>query len=881
MPRKKKLSNTAIARRRSPRLSTPPDTSDTNTNNTSTDNNNNTDLVDTDNEEENSHGSNSEREEDSDNPDEDDQSQATNSQSSTSTENDNISNQSAETSDSETDPDQDDQLPTNTKDKTIVIDDSSRSSEDMSEEAEWTDNDEDADNVATQRDVEQATHKGELRWSDMTYAQAAKTSQNNKTQEIQFKQRRLAIMVNIPEVDNNVDRLSHLVTEVNEFLKFARKNNTKFRLRPFNSTDQPNAKDKNKWRTRMIPNDSSDFRNYCQGYYPFTQVRGGNYRLRINAVMDQKVSLPTLIENITHDWGHQDNRSISDLKSQHIHDPVKVGYLMRATRYITHSHEMVEALEWGAKQEGQSDLHFGISWGAIPSPTGGYDKDTSVPAVIIETNRNTYTGAVDLLKKWYPLNPNKAATPPYPGNFRFVINRDHPSVKGNSIAISNLSVLMERQGIFNMDTRAEQSFCLKGLDMSFQGNNKSIRQRLLEVTSTTSGPEWQGKPIFMSISKSINSRTGQKSSWFTFHKAVLAEAQSIVKNLPIFMKTEWEVDPEECCYAQFLNERDDWDLKNRVANNEDTDELAMATKEYTADLKRQETMTTPTTSDIQSMTSKAAREMQRMMGNDTETITSISKERQRKNNRKNPTDINIDASGSIGTMSGISAASTKTSVVRAKVHKEFKDKLQSQEQQISQLLEEKVNREQEALALRNEMAKMTAMLTALKTQITPSLPKPPEDESSQNSGENPQQSDTTKIPPTYYPSESSASETNGPNPEYDPEEDFDDDREREYQTHEDIEAQKEEAAYIRGEKYTRTEWNGPHPAHLPLPDSKEISDSEDSIKPITSPRKRIGITDSTEDDYQHNENEFRTSRSNREKKKRSTVTGNRDPGDHG
>ena len=72
----------------------------------------------------------------------------------------------------------------------------------------------------------------------------------------------------------------------------------------------------------------SDFREYIQGYYPFTAPRGGNYRLRINTVMDNTISLPEFLENVMHNWGQKDARSISDIKSQRIWDPVKIGYMM-------------------------------------------------------------------------------------------------------------------------------------------------------------------------------------------------------------------------------------------------------------------------------------------------------------------------------------------------------------------------------------------------------------------------------------------------------------------------------------------------------------------------------------------------------------------------
>ena len=117
--------------------------------------------------------------------------------------------------------------------------------------------------------------------------------------------------------------------------------------------------------------------------------------------------------------------------------------------------------------------------------------------------------------------------------------------------------------------------------------------------------------------------------------------------------------------------------------------------EYTMDLHR-ETKETSTPQDDKSLSSKAAREMQRMMGDGNKTVTSISKERQRKStpkpNRQGgsmaPTAIDMDAK-STGTMSAISNTSTKTSKVRAKLHREFADKFEAQSIQIAKLLEEK------------------------------------------------------------------------------------------------------------------------------------------------------------------------------------------------
>ena len=796
------------------------------------------------------------------------------------------SNSDSEESEEESSVDSDPH-PQNTNPDTELNRDDDHSTDDDSEN-EWTDD----ENVATEEDTEKAKNKGQVRF-DKPYKEAALRGKSKKPQETLYQQRRLAVMINIPEVDNNVDRLSHLVREINEFIKFARKNNSKFRLRPFDANESPKGQDKNQWRTRMINNDSADFRSYCQGYFPFTPPRGGSYRLRINAVFDKKVSLSSLIENVTHDWGNQDGRSISDIKSQMIYDPVKIGYFMRATRYLTHSYELLDALEWQASQEGQ-DVKFGISWGTIPSPVGGYDKNTAVQAVIIETNKESKIEATELLKKWYPLNPQKKAKPPYPGNFRFVINKDHPSVKGNNIAIANLSVLMERQGIFNLDTRAEQTYCIKALDVSLPGNNLSLRHRLLQIKSTTSGKDWAGKNLFLSVSKSINSRTGQKSSWFTFHKAVTEEASSIVKNLPLFMKTEWGIDPEDCCFAQFLNDRDEWDIKNRVANNEDTEELAKATEEYTIDLKR-EKENTQLQDDI-SMTSKAAREMKRMMGEGDETIASISKERQRKTSKtkvpQTPKDINIDASKSIGTLSAISASSTKTSKVRARLNKEYSERFEAQNHQIEQLLEDKKNQARKATELQLQMDQMTAMLKTLQTKPPQSLFSQLQDETSQNSGE-PSGSDTSQmshdgskinsaktssIKDNSPTEEQVKSETPNPlNPDYRSDEDFADGEEEEYLIFKDEQDRKEAQAKAQGKTFTRDEWKGSTPVDTPLPDT---SDEEELTPRKHSRLKRLIITASDETEHPPNKEYFKTNRSDRQKK-RSNATGSIDSGEDG
>ena len=127
-------------------------------------------------------------------------------------------------------------------------------------------------------------------------------------------------------------------------------------------------------------------------------------------------------------------------------------------------------------------------------------------------------------------------------------------------------------------TRGTQSYCIQSLAKPWkEGCTQTLRDKLLETKIVTSKDrDLQGGPLFQTILTSTNNQTGQKSTWFTYRHAIESEAISVVKNLPIFMKTEWKIDPHEVCYEQFILEGEEWDTKNRVAQNEDTKELALA-----------------------------------------------------------------------------------------------------------------------------------------------------------------------------------------------------------------------------------------------------------------------------------------------------------------
>ena len=242
----------------------------------------------------------------------------------------------------------------------------------------------DSDDEEESEDSNNTGHRGQLRFN--TNSSNTHTTPSRIQSPITYRQRRLALTIKIQEVESNPDCLYKIAAEVNEFLKFAKKKNKHFRLRRFDDTSTPDAKDRTKWLTKVSNSSASDFMAYIYGYFPSANPRGGMFRLRLNTVMDATDPLPRLLKDLAHDWGHTDSRFIADLKAQTIWDPIKIGYLMRAPRYLTHSYEFVEAIE-SSPQAKKHKIHFGISWSTIPSPVGGYDRETAVQAVMIETNK--------------------------------------------------------------------------------------------------------------------------------------------------------------------------------------------------------------------------------------------------------------------------------------------------------------------------------------------------------------------------------------------------------------------------------------------------------------------------------------------------------------
>ena len=489
---------------------------------------------------------------------------------------------------------------------------------------------------------------------------------------------RFRITVAVTETEDAEQRLKLIIDEVNAFITAAIKLKVKFRLRLFSDTSKPEEADRKSWRTKIMENSTADLQKYTHGYWPRLKSFNGKYNLRVNAVFDSTMSLSDFLVNIEGTWGATNNRYIAFIKAQQIASPKRIGWLMRSCQELTKSFEILKAFEKGAEKE-NSNVKFGISWGTIPSPVGGYDKATSVQAIIIETNESDVAEASELLHKWYPLNPNDRKGCPYPCLMAFVPNKDHPDVKNNPEALTNLSILVERQGIFNMNLRSSTTQCIKNLNIIGYVGNKpvSLRTRILSIKSKTSGEDLKDGQLFHSVSLALNPKTGERSYQFTYHVDASTEAAAIVQSFPAFVHTEFYSIPEHYCFAQFIKPHHTWDPETRSGRNPTTMNITAGIK-YTEDLKGEhEGVTQINHKPAQPLNPKEQRERDRMIGkDDTETVATLSKEKiysmpDRAVN--NPTDavkdtatalttapVEVDTK-SIAEMSGLSK-STKSSV---------------------------------------------------------------------------------------------------------------------------------------------------------------------------------------------------------------------------
>jgi len=456
-------------------------------------------------------------------------------------------------------------------------------------------------------------------------------------------------------------------------------------VRKFETHCQVHDGEKHEWKKEFKIDQVSDIQSYTHGFYFYSKLREGNFRLLIQLVLPLNCVIEDLLMNVNgNKWACKNNRAFRDIPDQNLYDPKFCGWLFRSNYSMVASSELQRILEARAAQVGMQ-ISFGLSYKMIPgsmAPGAVYDRDKAIKAVCIMTNAEDQHRAWDLLHQWY----NKAnAKYPMSIPMKFIPSKDHPDIKNNSVAIQNLSHLIERQRVFTRDTTTMDCPSLAD-PTALTPDGKSLRQVLKKVTAKVSGSELNQGKLFHAIT-SKTTQAGEVNFQITYHRCVEREARNIIGGrLAQFIEEELKLDPEDFCHAHMVDNTHSWDPVKRCIRNSTTDYLAELVGDLSTDDEE------GSEEEEYSMDSKAHRESRRILGlEDVETVTDLKKKKKKKTRKKDiPSQIS-EAQSVVSEMTGLTqySSASKASQQRKELRNQVKDKdreLEKYKQMVAQLL---------------------------------------------------------------------------------------------------------------------------------------------------------------------------------------------------
>ena len=500
-----------------------------------------------------------------------------------------------------------------------------------------------------------------------------------------WQSRRFAVSFDIKKPKDRSKRTEYLAAELNKLLTTIGQF-TKVMVRKFEKHCQVHDAEKHEWKKDFNKDQVSDLQSYTHGFYFYGNLREGNFRLLIQLVLPINCVIEDLLMNVNaNKWACRNNRSFRDIKDQNLYDPKFCGWLFRSNYAMVSSSELQKILESRAAQV-RMKVSFGLSYKMIPgsmAPGAVYDRDKAVKAVCIMTNAEDQHKVWELMHQWY----NKSnANYPMSIPMKFIPSKDHPDIKFNSVAIQNLSHLIERQRVFTRDTTTMDCPCLADPTATTE-EGKTLRHVLKNVTAKVSGPELNKGKLFHAIT-SKTSQAGEISYQITYHRCVEKEARNVIGGLAQFLEEELKLDPEEFCHAHMVDNTHSWDPIKRCIRNSTTDYLA----ELVGDLSSDEEEKSDKDEEEYSMDSKAYRESRRILGiEDTETVADLQKKKKKKEKKKE-VPIQIHESQSVvSDMTGLTpyTSASKASQQRKDLRNQVKDKdreLEKYKEMVAQLL---------------------------------------------------------------------------------------------------------------------------------------------------------------------------------------------------
>ena len=503
----------------------------------------------------------------------------------------------------------------------------------------------------------------------------------------QFQAYRISISFPIDKPSSKAKRISALSKGLNKFLEIAKKVAYKSRtvyVRKFKEHRAPKDAEKTEWIKSFDKTKIAHLLNYTHGFYPYQALRKGIFRFRLQIMIPVQDNPQDFITNANELFGETEQWKVQDIDAQELHEPTDVGWLFRSNWTMASSTELKDILQKKINKV-QRNVPISLSSKTI-SPPGKYvyDKDTAVQAVMVSCNAEDYQVVSDIMFKIY----NTGEKPPLGINMKFIATKDHPEVKNNSVALQNLSVLIDRQRVFKEKTQYVLCKQLSFPDEEVE-TGVTLRQKLMELSPLTSSDEHKEAKLFIAITKQ-KSQDGAPMYYFTFHDMFAMEANSIIGNLGVFIRDEMGLDPDNFCYPSAVNPNHKWDPRSRTCITR-TGTFMTTLVGDTADLCIEDTTELMEQEDVE-LTSKEGREFRRTVGLDeTETVTSMTKKRPIRKS-KVPEQVGGDAKSVRSELSGLTnySSSTKASLHRKELRMQVenqKDTIATKDDEIAKLKE--------------------------------------------------------------------------------------------------------------------------------------------------------------------------------------------------
>ncbi len=510
-------------------------------------------------------------------------------------------------------------------------DDSSSNDDDADEDS--NDTEDEADLNGDKDDESDNDEEGK----DQSYSGAAGGNDDDTASmhNIRWKAQRVRITIKIDVPKDKESRLINLQEKANKIITLGRRTEPNLYLRKFEETGIPHDEDKRSWIHKFSSTDLSA-NHFCDhlahGLSNWLPLDRQNFYFRATLIVPSTCNFSKVLEEISHFI--PDSCKITNLLSQLIFDPVKLGHLLRSNEKMTSTDGFLNELNRRAKQL-NPDVVFGMSFSEMRRPNGERAKDwkKATRAVQLETNVGCMREATDIALRLFPGKRMKGHKPVWGMNLVFVYDIGHEDVNQLDTAQNNIDTLVSRQKMhMKYENRCSTNKILPGVlkDKVYSEDPDTFREVLMSIESkTTEGCE--GGKIFSSIM--FSDYKNKKEYWFCYHRKVKKEAEAIVRALPVMLRVEYGLIVENLFYETAIDPSDQWDPVTRSLRNaitRATDNMLDGTDDLIGEDASEEDIEIIEESESISLNTAESRERQRMMGeNEEETV--VNQKRKKKN----------------------------------------------------------------------------------------------------------------------------------------------------------------------------------------------------------------------------------------------------------